>query len=60
MNIKQESNIDHNQDSYLDTLHVAAFGGHKFLLLIIIHFTKLPGAHPTLPAFQMKGLWRAG
>ena len=40
--------------SYLDTQPTPAFGGHRFLSLIIIHITDLKGAHPTLPTFRMK------
>lgn len=47
MNIKQESKMDQKWGSCLDTQHMVAFGGHRFLLLIIIHTINLPGAHPT-------------
>lgn len=42
--------------SCLDTQPMPAFGGHRFLLLIVIHTTDLQGAHPTLPTFKMKAM----
>lgn len=55
MNIKQEGETDFIDGALIWILSPQpAFGGHRFLSLIIIHNTDLKGAHPTLPTFRMK------
>lgn len=57
--MKQDSKTDFLQwGSDLGTQHMTAFGEHRFLLLIIIPTTKLPGAHPTPPSHKMKATSR--